>query len=86
MTKLCPFKEKIQRQYLSTNVSLPIERRSIFQARLGLNLLTSSSAHRTSGGDAADGLQQVPRLANAANDEEDLRRAGFCRKRMRRTS
>lgn len=82
MTKLCPFKEKIQRQYLSTNVSVPIQRRSvcIFQVALGSNLLNLPPAHRTFGGDVADGLQQVPRLANAANAEEDLRPAGLTRK------
>lgn len=58
MTKLSPFKEKIQRQYLSTNVSPPIQRRSvcIFQVAPGSNFLNFPPAHRTFGGDAADGL------------------------------
>lgn len=80
MTKLCPFKEKIQRQYLSTNVSLPIKHGRVFQAGLVFYLFTFFTAHRTSGGDVADGLQQVPRLANATNDEEDLTPAAFSRK------
>lgn len=59
-----------------------MQRRSvcIFQVALGSNLLNLPPAHRTFGGDVADGLQQVPRLANAANAEEDLRPAGLTRK------
>lgn len=76
MTKLCPFKEKIQRQYLSTNVSLQINRGNLFSSET-FDLFTFLSAHRTSGGDAANGLHQVPRLASATNDEENLRPAAF---------
>lgn len=60
MTKLCPFQEKIQRQYLSTNVSLEAVNSDTVMAytlwHLHLNSYVVPTAHRAFGGDVADGL------------------------------
>lgn len=47
---------------------------------LVLNLLNLPTAHRAFGGDVADSLQQVPRLANTSHDEENLRSDGLSKR------
>lgn len=58
MTKLCPFKEKIQRQYLSTNVGLPVQWHNTAKLPSGtcFKPFTLPTAHWTLGGDVADSL------------------------------
>lgn len=85
MTKLSPFKEKLQRQYLGTNVSINrLADDFMFHVSDACIISGIPTAHWALGGNAADRLQQVPHLANSSDDEENLTCVRGSRTRERR--